>query len=547
MTEALQTRTEHSRSVDDAERYRAIQTLTDVGLLMPLDAVDSYHGRLRDPDQEADWSVDPSFTNGGNDSGNYNVNGRPTLYTAELQEAEDFARSRGIQTIRARYMALFQDDVRQYSSEDRQAWLDRLNQEVKSRWETFAPEYQAAHPFEPLQLATLDTQHHIATEARRLELLSSDEEKRARRKQAVEGYEAEVHEIISPDKDATVFDLDFDPKNLGDADMERYQEAVEALTLPLTEGSPVSFEEKDELGGFIKTVNDNYQWLYKEEDVPSIAQEAGISHELARQMCGSLNARRIILMNPGYLVHAMIGSRDGIITEPIKTGDVSYEVPLNLEYAERFFRQAHIVGVRQPINSATLGKEIVSISFFDLERINTEEHIRSERRETATKLGAIANRLSIPEITPNASLLIRVLHDAHAKPRQLVEAMKEIKGYREILEADAGNWEGYTLEEHVETVLRNFDENFADTLPVELLIPMRLALLAHDLGKPMAVARDEKHKEKDYNQIQAADFFAKIGLSDKTVDFLDSILGEGVELAHQIEIRGAGQSASQDL
>jgi len=36
MTEQLQTRTEHSRSIEDAEKFRALDTLKEVGLLVPV-------------------------------------------------------------------------------------------------------------------------------------------------------------------------------------------------------------------------------------------------------------------------------------------------------------------------------------------------------------------------------------------------------------------------------------------------------------------------------------------------------------------------------
>lgn len=546
MPEALHTRTEHSRSIDDAEKYRATQTLTDLGLLIPLSKVESYHGRLREPGQEVAWSVDPSFTNGSNDSGNFNVNARPTLYTGEKQVAIDFAQARGREAAWSKYMSGFQGEVRQYSPKEREAWLARLNKEWKERWDTFDPEYQARNPFEPYESSKLDVQHFISDEARRREAALPAEEKQARWKRATRGYMAEVHEIVSADKDAMVLDLDFGVAELDEAERQRYDRALKALILPITEGSPVSFEARNDLAAFMEAVKDRVVPMYAEEDIPSIAREAGVNERLVRQMCGSFNALQIALMSPGYLARKLIESRAGIVTDKvvIESGAPAQEVPLNLEYAERFFREAHIIGVSQPINSATLGKDVTSLSFFDLEKVNTKERIKAERHATTRKLGAIASQLSSPEVASGEPTLVRLLRNAHVKPRDLVEAMKEIEGYKEIFEADAGNWEGFTLEEHMETVLRNFDENFADDLPVELLAPMRLALLAHDLGKPQAVANGEKHKEKEYNLAEAANFFAKIGLPDKTADFLSSILEEGVELAHKSEIARV-ESASQ--
>lgn len=61
MTEALQTRTEHSRSLEDAEKFQALDTLKEVGLLVPLSEVETYHGRVGSASEVAEWAVDPSF------------------------------------------------------------------------------------------------------------------------------------------------------------------------------------------------------------------------------------------------------------------------------------------------------------------------------------------------------------------------------------------------------------------------------------------------------------------------------------------------------
>ena len=105
---------------------------------------------------------------------------------------------------------------------------------------------------------------------------------------------------------------------------------------------------------------------------------------------------------------------------------------------------------------------------------------------------------------------MNVLSDIHSTPKQLIEAAMRIEGYDEIYSADAGNWEKFKLAEHTETALRIFDENFVDRLPVELIAPMQLAILAHDLGKPKSFENGEKHKQKEYNAIQSKDFLKKL-------------------------------------
>lgn len=203
---------------------------------------------------------------------------------------------------------------------------------------------------------------------------------------------------------------------------------------------------------------------------------------------------------------------------------------------------AHVVGVKQSIGSATLHRDITSVSFFDLEKIATAKGLEAERKAIWQRLGGMATALSQfnkGEVQPQP--LMHLLTDAYAKPEKLVAAAEDVEGYVTIFEGDAGNWEGFTLAEHTETVLRNFDESFAENLPVGLLAPMRLAILSHDIGKPIAAARGEKHKQMEYNVAQADDFLGKLGVDDKLKGLLLAIIGKGEELAFQIEVRGAGE------
>lgn len=85
-------RTEHSRSLEDAERLKAIDALVDLGIVTRLSDMELYHGRAAVRGER--WQIDPEFANGGNDSGNHNINARPTLYTGTRDVARRFAEMR---------------------------------------------------------------------------------------------------------------------------------------------------------------------------------------------------------------------------------------------------------------------------------------------------------------------------------------------------------------------------------------------------------------------------------------------------------------------
>lgn len=465
VTPSLQTRGEHSRSMEDAEKYRALQDLRELGLIIPLSQTETFHGRVAKVDEGADWSVDPSFSNGGNDSGNRNINIRSTLYTGQKDIAQAFA--------------------------DERAKLDG---------------------------------------------------KQSR---------AEIHEIVSADTDATVIDIGFDPTKLNEEDRAKYHKALRALVLPITEGSPVSFEDRDKALPFITAVGKAQKTGYLlSEDVTELADAAKVDERVALQMSSAYNASKIALTDPVYLAKELLGRPTDIFTYSgkINGGDENQDFQINLEYVQRFLREAHIVGVKQEVESATLGRSLTSISFFDLEKVYTSMDLEKKQQKIAQKLGGIATTFSqlSGELQPDQPLNA-LLEDPYAKPGKLIEAAKKVEGYDSIFEGDAGNWEGFSLAEHTETVLRNFDENFADELPVEMLSPMRLAILAHDVGKPIAVANNEKEKQKEYNAKQASDFFDKLGVDDKLKNLLLVVIGDGAELSYKIDVKNAGEPAKKAM
>jgi len=499
----MQTRLEHSRSIEDAEHFRALDILKQVGLLVPVSDVETYHGRLGSNNEESAWQVDPSFSNGSNDSGNSNVNNRSTLYTGEKQVAEDFAQERVRDAIDSVLRRKHNEQVKGYTAEQKQAWLERLTQE----------------------------------------------EKDANRRQVAEDFRAEVHAIVSVDPDAAVLDFGFDSAKLGDEDKVRYKKALKDLLIPMTEGSPVGFAHKDEVPQFAEAVNRLRKSFITTEDAATIAAESNIDKATAEQLAGAYNSMQIAAINPVYLVSQLIKNKHNIVTDAIKVDGENQEIPLNLEYVERYLRLAHIVGVKQSVSSATLGRTITSVSIIDLERTKTAETHETERRTTWQKLGGAAGALSklLPVEGMPRDQLHALLTDTHAKPEKLVSAARLIEGYDDIFAADAGNWEGFTLAEHTETVLRNFDENFADKIPVEFLAPMRLAILSHDVGKPIATAKGEKHLQKKYNVLQADDFLTKAGVGERLKGILLAVIGEGADLAYKIDIRGAGKVAEAEL
>lgn len=545
MSEALQTRTEHSRSLEDAEKYRAIDTLKEVGLLIPVADLETFHGRVGTKEEVSEWAVDPSFANGSNDSGNSNVNNRPTLYSGDKDTAQDFADERAGFT--QLYHSHLLQKVREYTPEENVGRLERQNAFMKKLWEEDVASGQAdpetSSPTVWTMEQLLGSNSHV--EAKHLREPLGKQAYEDFKQQYADQRRAEVHEIVTGDTDATVLDFSFDESKLDDEVKAKYEQALRALAIPITEGSPVSWDDRNTVSPFVGAMQKAKKNLVMQTEVIELAAEAGIDEKVALQLASAYNSRQVALQKPSYLASQLIKHSKDIITDSLEIDGERQELPINLEYVQRYLREAHIVGVKQSISSATLNRDIASVSFFDLEKTITAKGLEAERQATWSRLGSVATSLGEvmrPEVEQSQTVL-RLLEDVHAKPDKLVAAAKMVEGYEDIFNGDAGNWEGFTLGEHTETVLRNFDESFAENLPVELLAPMRLAILSHDVGKSIASARGEKHRQKEYNVAQAGDFLGKLGVDERLKDLLLAVIGDGEELAFQIEVRGAGEPA----
>lgn len=488
--DSMQYRSEHSRSLEQAEKYRAIETLKALGVLIPLSEIHAYHGRAYWRDEAADWSVDPDFMNGSNDTGNSNVNTRPTLYTASEETAIEFAQARMAGKVKQKLLS---------------------NEETKGYYRL------------------------------------PDDEREQAFLVAAKGVTGDIHRIISSDPDALVLNTSFkfDDDKEG---LQRYVGAMKTLLPRPSHAVPVAFGKEGEVAAIKEEVIKVFNEKRPKYGVGSRATYDDLAIEtgsLTEKIAGGSNAMMKLMAQLSAAARLFVSNDQPIATES-HAGQTS---PINLEYVAEFFHDTHIVGMTQRVESATILKNIKIVTFFDLDKVNTEAKIASNRHEAYQTFGGIAELLtSSLHSDVQASTFLQALGDAYILPQRIIEHVSELPEYVDLIKADAGNWEGYTLGEHTETVLRNFDENFADVLPVQLLRPMRLMLVAHDLGKPIAVRQGDKGNQKKYNLAMAKRFYKDVGINDKTSTFLRSLIGDGQVYAHDAFIRkqSTGHQALED-
>lgn len=335
------------------------------------------------------------------------------------------------------------------------------------------------------------------------------------------GGTAECHQILADNPNALIFDTN---AQISQTPEERKQliKSIKLLSPTALEGAPLNFENRKILEGFSyknfqtdnslaitfdeeKTASD---FMTPLSDMQMIANKTQLDLKTVTQIAGAINAKTLLQLFPKYLVHDFVFTSHDTFEVPLSE-KTTQTVPINREYIAAWLKHNNIIGAKGTVRSVTINKVIESITLFDLNNINTKKVIEGKHEKRAELLGKLAAELhkalsQSPEKTsPIVELLLK---NFYIKPQNIIDEAKKVQGYENLFNEDAGNWEKYTIGQHIETVLRAFDYNYADKIPAELLPFMRLTLLTHDLGKPNAVKNNEKHKQMEYNIKQAKDF-----------------------------------------
>lgn len=327
----------------------------------------------------------------------------------------------------------------------------------------------------------------------------------------------EVIKIGCCDPDAVILNASMSLKNLSQADKELYFKALTTLSFAsISEGAPIPFEKKHLPKTIFEKIKaslsqDNYISL---ESVKNLCYTQNLDSDLAIHIAGAMNANMLLQSDPKHAVSKFWS------TEPFLNSE-NIECPLNHMSIANWLSNNHIVGAKFPVWSATLDENIENFSLFDLNKINSQKEIDQQRARIAQKYNGLDRLFS--GLTNNKTLTQRLL----ASPKDIVNTAKDVKDFQHTFDADAGNWERFTLGEHTETVLRVFNDTYAHTFPERLLPFMNLCLLVHDIGKAEAIKHNEKPRQKEYTHHYANIFLENFGVDNNVKDVILGVIGTG--------------------
>ena len=360
------------------------------------------------------------------------------------------------------------------------------------------------------------------------------------------GGRSEIHRITSDNPDARIIDKSFDWSQYSEDQKYIVKNAI-AKTLPnLLEGLTLSFDDRKVGLGTLHHISEfhgekDYRFLF-EGDANELAKKMGISRSAAETIGAARNTNMLLKNLPeesiSRLLSAYRDKKDYLDMDLDFVG--RQRIPISREYIGAWMKKMDVVGMRTKVNSATLGhKDINNYLLFELDDINTPEALEKRREERNRIMGRIAikNAELMYDGIVNTKVMDLIKNDTYAKPEQIVKAAMRTPGFKELFEGDAGVWEKFSVQQHTETVLRVFDENYADKLPATILPLMRTALLVHDIGKAEAAANHDKRNQKRYNVPRARDFMRLNGIDDKTQNLIIAMIGDGADLTTNWAVR----------
>jgi hypothetical protein len=128
---------------------------------------------------------------------------------------------------------------------------------------------------------------------------------------------------------------------------------------------------------------------FSDDDTDRLVTQSGLSTEVVTQLIGAINSRQMAQVNPGYLISRLVNGSEDLSHGYMVLDGERIDMPLNLEYVQKYLHEAHIVGVQQPVYSATLDQDIEIVSFFDLDEVKTSRSKERERERSWTAFGGL--------------------------------------------------------------------------------------------------------------------------------------------------------------
>lgn len=452
------------------EVQSAIKTLIELGVLIKYDdSLKLYHGRAGVKGDN--WQVDPTYNNGGNATGNYNVNKVSALNVGDLHVAQSFATARGREARYRKSAGDVEEQVHRIVANG-EAYIINSGKIDPSAQE------KCMQAMNVLLRGGVSKYSAVAWEDRKYAWVVY---------KALSGYCK--GQVVSKE------DLDY---------------CVEEFTKP---GNLDYFSDS------VLSDDERRKGVTKKEHIK----------KLAYQIAGAINAKILLSCQPTRTVAKYVHGGEQKIDEfnemwKVETEKGDVDLPVSSAFISSCLSNLGIVGLKSEVISATLSEKIDTVFLFDMDRINTEKVVGDKQRcmlQEFDELKEVCAKF-YDDKSYNAEWA-KVLKGG--SPKEILAHAKTKPEFEQLYNMSSGNWEGFTVGQHTESVLIWFDENYRDALPKEVEPFMKALILAHDVGKGYAHAHGVDQKQG--NAIKSKDLFKDMGMSESLTTLASYIIGAG--------------------
>lgn len=126
------------------------------------------------------------------------------------------------------------------------------------------------------------------------------------------------------------------------------------------------------------------------------------------------------------------------------------------------------------------------------------------------------------------------LNDTNYNGSEIIEILSKDKKLSELFIADAGVWEGYSIQEHTLLVYQVFAEqfnvynqfyNFSPNREVRFWPLMKILIALHDIGKPIAIKNGDKSEQHKYTMDILSEKMTAMNFNDHEIKLAIALVG----------------------
>ena len=377
---------------------------------------------------------------------------------------------------------------------------------------------------------------------------------RARRTQV--NPQTEIYKIVPQSSDYVIFDTTFDIKNLTTRQITEFQHAMRILTqVPILKLSPIQFEYRGAYPYIKKEIQRKFAQLeyglFKDGDINEICNNLINNPNVIRyfkdkfkliecvtQIISASNSKRLMNLVPSAHLDKVLNDEGRMLL--VTPEGSEFTVKTSNQYVLALCRELGIIGVKGYVRSATLHDNIEVVEFFNLKAVVTEQQLQDTTNENNERFSEISPKINGIFADQEVNKFFQ-----EASSGELMQYIYQNEKLKEMFSKSSGVWEGYTVGQHTEAVLEFLDNYKLEQIPKEMLPIIKIAILAHDIGKGYAIDRNSewRGKHKQANKSFARELFTELGIDSKYWGMLDFIFAEGQEFTSQYYFGRSAQDA----